>query len=61
VPVFALVLVKSGVAKSSSGKGEPDCQGGAEEGGRALTCHHMTMQGLAERLPLAAPATSTYL
>jgi uncharacterized protein (TIGR03435 family) len=55
VPVFVLVLVKGGAAKESSGSGDPDCKGGMEEGVRSYACQHVTMQGLAERLPMVAP------
>jgi uncharacterized protein (TIGR03435 family) len=56
VPVYALVLEKRGVPKISSGQGEPDCKLGFEENVRTYDCRHMTIAGLAERLPLAAPA-----
>jgi uncharacterized protein (TIGR03435 family) len=51
VPVFALVLAKRGVAKESSGTGDPDCKGSVEENVRTLACQHITIAGLAERLP----------
>jgi uncharacterized protein (TIGR03435 family) len=55
VPVFALVLVKSGVAKGPSAAGDPDCESGMEENVRRFSCRHTTMQSLADRLPVLAP------
>jgi uncharacterized protein (TIGR03435 family) len=44
------------VARQSAKPDAPDCRAGTEENTRTLTCHNMTMAGLAERLPTAAPA-----
>ena len=52
--VFALMPLKSGVAKRSDGKGDPDCKTRVEEGVRVIDCHNVTMASLAERLPLMA-------
>jgi uncharacterized protein (TIGR03435 family) len=55
-PVYALVLRKAGVARKSSGSGEPKCSGGQEENVRTLTCRNTTIATLAASLRQAAPA-----
>jgi uncharacterized protein (TIGR03435 family) len=54
VPVYALVLARKGQAKESSGEGEPECKISAEDGIRTIACHNVTMESLAQRLPLNA-------
>jgi uncharacterized protein (TIGR03435 family) len=56
VPVYALMLAKAGVAKESTGADAPDCKGGSEENVRTYTCHKITIESLADRLRMAAPA-----
>ena len=54
-PVFVLLPARPGVAKKSSGDGEPQCQRSQEGSVLSLTCRHLTMASLAERLPQTAP------
>jgi len=53
-PVFVLLPARPGIAKKSSGEGEPQCRRSNEGNVLTLTCRNLTMASLAERLPQTA-------
>jgi uncharacterized protein (TIGR03435 family) len=55
MPALVLTLAKKGVARASDGKGDPSCKRAVEDMVISLTCQNLTMAGLAEQLPGAAP------
>jgi uncharacterized protein (TIGR03435 family) len=54
-PIYALVPGRKILLKPNAAEGEPDCNRTNENGYLTLTCHNVTMEYLAARLPGAAP------
>lgn len=55
LPAYVLTVARRGLLKESGASGAPECTAGSEENVRTLTCRHMTIASLAERLPRIAP------
>ena len=56
LPIFALIAGKRPLIKESAGPGDAECRMNVVEGVRTYTCHNMTMEGFAQRLPGVAAA-----
>ena len=56
LPTFALTVGKRPQLKESAAPGDAECRMNAVSGVRTYTCHNMTMEGFAQRLPGVASA-----
>jgi uncharacterized protein (TIGR03435 family) len=60
LPIYALIVGKRPLIKESAAPGDAQCRMNAVEGVRTYTCHNMTMEGFAQRLPGVAAAYLHY-